>query len=328
MSSSNTSLKIFNKLANSLVNDYNAHLEANGIQVPDEIKNSFLVDKPSKRKGKLSPYTVFMKEVRSQFQKDHSEMSFDDVSKEIAKQWSIIKENPEKLQEYQEKAKKYNDDIPNKTKNICEAKKGSDKQPCKAEAKYGKYCGRHKKLAFDQVDVDEEASSANDSSSEVDYLSCKRDGCDKAAESGPFCRTCSKKEAKNKTCIKEKPNGQACGKKATKGEYCGFHDPNKKKKEKKIKTTSSKNEKQPEKIVSETQIMEESDGEISQQSIYSNPEIEETVMYYDECMNVYYHEIEDSDLILTKFLTYGDNIAYNDTSDEIGVIKDNKISLF
>lgn len=301
MSSSNTTLKLFNKLANSLVNDYNAHLEANGIQVPDEIKNSFLVDKPSKRKGKLSPYTVFMKEVRSQFQKDHPEMSFDDVSKEIAKQWSITKENPEKLQEYQEKAKKYNDDIPNKSKKICEAKKGSDKQPCKAEAKYGKYCGRHKKLAFDQVDIDEEASSVNDSSSEVDYLSCQRDGCDKAAESGPFCRICSKKEAKNKTCIKEKPNGQVCGKKATKGEYCGFHDPNKKKKE---------------------------NVEPQPQSVSSNPEIEETVMYYDENMNVYYNEIQSSDLTLTKFLTYGDNIAYNYNSDEIGVIKDNKISLF
>lgn len=311
MSSSNTSLKFFNKLAHSLVNDYNAHLEANGIEIPDEVKNSFLVDKPSKRKGKLSPYTVFMKEVRSKFQKDHPDMSFDDVSKEIAKEWANLKANPEKFQEYQEKAKKYNDDIPNKTKKICEAKKGSDKQPCKAEAKYGKYCGRHKKLAFDQVDIDDEEVDSSDS----DYLSCQRDGCDKAAESGPFCRACSKKEANNKTCVKEKQNGQVCGKKATKGEYCGFHDPNKKK----SKTSKKK---------SEEPVMEHQQIQSDNESDYSNPEIEETIMYYDENMNVYYHKIEDSDLTLTKFLTYGDNIAYNENSDEIGIIKENKISLF
>lgn len=292
--SSNT-LKLFNKFSNSLIKDFISHLESNDIQVPDEISNSFLVDKPSKRKGKLSPYTVFMKEFRSNYQKENPEMSFEEVSQAIAHEWSKIKENPKKFQEYEEKAQQYNTELPTKSKKICKATKGSDKQPCKAEAKSGSdFCGRHKKLAFDFVDIDDDVSSISGQSNAGDYLKCQKDNCSNSAESGPFCSSCSKKETK--TCIQEKPNGQKCGKKATKGHYCGFHNPDKSsKKTRKNSETSS--------IAS----------------------FKEKIMYYDENYNIFNHQ---SNSEWVKFIIYNDNIAYNSDGEEIGVLKNNKIELF
>ncbi len=309
--SSNTTLKLFNKFSSSVIKDFVHHLESNDIQIPNDIVDSFLVDKPSKRKGKLSPYTVFMKEFRSNYQKQHPELSFQDVSRAIAKEWSKIKENPQKLKEYEEKAQKHNHDMPHKQKKICKATKGSDKQPCQAEAKGNSdYCGRHKKLAFDQVDPNEDIIPSQTSSEAEDYLSCQTDGCNKHAESGPFCSTCGKKEKKEtKKCIKEKPNGQTCDKKATKGDYCGFHNPNKPKKSKKKPVEKPK----------------ESESEMSVPSEEDN--FGEQVMYYDEKRNIYHHNIDGIEL--TKFITYdNDPMAYNSNGDEIGVIKENKIEMF
>lgn len=305
--SSNT-LKLFNKFSNSLIKDFISHLESNDIQIPEEISTSFLVDKPSKRKGKLSPYTVFMKEFRSNYQKENPDMSFEEVSQAIAQEWSKIKENPEKFQEYEEKAQKYNTELPNKSKKICKATKGSDKQPCKAEAKSGSdFCGRHKKLAFDQVDIDDDVSSINSQSNSRDYLKCQKDDCSNTAESGPFCSSCSKKETKTKNCIQEKPNGQICGKKATKGNYCGFHNPDKPKKTKKKSKKSS------------------SEDDTSSIASTHEPSIKETIMYYDENHNIFKSQ-PDNDC--TRFVIYNDDIAYNSDGDEIGIIKNNKIELF
>lgn len=307
-----TTMKHFNKCANSLIDDYNNHLESNGIIVSDEIKHSFLIEKPSKRKGKLSPYSVFMKENRSNFQKEHPELSFQEVSQILAQEWAKIKENPEKCQEYEEKAKKYNQDMPNKQKKICQAKKGSDKQPCQAEARYGDYCGRHKKLAFDQVDADQE-SQDSDNEEQIDYLTCQRNDCTQPANSGPFCKDCSKKEKKTKKeikkCSHEKPNGQECGKKATKGDFCGFHDPNKKKRTKKRQRAQSE---------------ESSQSSSEASSLSSPPTIEKTVMYYDEHMKIHKTPLENR----VKFIIYDDNIAYNDEGDEIGIIKNGTLELF
>ncbi len=293
--SSNNTMKLFNKFSNSLIKDFIDYLESNDISIPNDIQNSFLIDKPSKRKGKLSPYTVFMKEFRSNYQKENPEMSFQEVSQAIAQEWQRIKENPEKVKQYEEKAEKYNSEITSsKNKKICKATKGSDKQPCKAEAKNGDYCGRHKKLAFDQVDIDDEIISniSNDS------ISCQFENCSNNAEGGPFCSQHKKK------CIKEKQNGQICGKKATKGEFCGFHDPAKSK----VKSPSISS-------VSD----EQSDIEVDIESNH-----EEKIMYYDTDFNIFKKQKDNC----TKFIIYNDDIAYNDEGDEIGIIKNNKIELF
>ncbi len=293
--SSNT-LKFFNKFSNSLIKDFISHLESNDIQIPEEISTSFLVDKPSKRKGKLSPYTVFMKEFRSNYQKENPEMTFEEVSQAIAQEWSKIKENPKKFEEYEQKAEKYNKELPTKSKKICKATKGSDKQPCKAEAKNGSdFCGRHKKLAFDQVDIEDNISIMSEQSSAHDYLKCQKDNCSNSAESGPFCTSCAKEQIQ--TCIQEKPNGQICGKKATKGNYCGFHNPDKTKKDKKKSKKES------------------SDDETS---------IQETILFYDQEQNIINKPLKDS----TRIFIYNDDIAYNSDGEEIGVIKNNRIELF
>ncbi len=347
--SSNTTLKLFNKFSNSLIKDFISHLESNDIEIPSEISNSFLMDKPSKRKGKLSPYTVFMKEFRSNYQKQHPELSFEEVSRAIAEEWTKIKENPQKLKEYGEKAEKYNHNIPLKQKKICKATKGSDNQPCQAEAKSNSdYCGRHKKLAFDHVDPEEDIISANiTSDSEEDYLSCQTSGCDLPAESGPHCANCFKNNEKK--CIKEKANGQICGKKATKGEYCGFHNPNKPKRTKKTKKNVAAFQEEVAQEVSDfiaPQSPLTPTPELEKESVISNPinstssssssstntsedenNFGEKTMYYDESMNIYHHNVEG--IKLMKFITYAEEpIAYNEEGDEIGVIKNNKLEMF
>ena len=333
MTSTNT-IKLFNKFSNNLIKDFIGHLESNDIQIPDEILQTFLVDKPSKRKGRLSPYTVFMKEYRSTYQKENPQMSFREVSQAIAVQWKVIKETPQKFKEYEDKANQYNSEIPNKTKKLCKATKGSDKQPCRAEAKNGDYCGRHKKLAFDQVDMEEIIHS------DSDYLSCQTDNCSRHADSGPFCSFHSKPD--KKTCIKEKANGQTCGKPVKKGDFCGFHNPDKVKKNRK---TKKDNREQPTgdgalpmdevvDIIQESlsiaevaeQVSEISSGQSTESS--DDDSIQQQTMYYDEEMNVHTSNDPSNDK-LTKFIIYNnDPMGYDDNGEEIGIVKDNKMNLF
>ncbi len=296
-SKSSNTIKLYTKYANNLIKDFIEYLEDNQIYIPQDIQSSFLVDKPSKRKGKLTPYTMYMKEYRSNYQKTHPEMSFQEVSQAIALEWQRMKENPEKLKEYDEKAEKYNREIKTsnkKNKKICKATKGSDKTLCQAEAKFGDYCGRHKKLAVDQVLVDDDILS-NISN---DYISCQKQDCSQPAMNGPFCSE-HKIQQQKQTCKKEKPNGQLCGKKATKGEYCGFHGIN-------------KNEF---KIRDDTTMNSETDNET---------ESTEKIMYYDKNFNIY-NSYRDNSI---KFLIYDDEIAYNEEGEEIGIIINNKIDIF
>lgn len=330
---SSTTMKLFNKFSNNLIKDFIEHLENNNIEIPDEISNTFLIDKTSKRKGKLSPYTVFMKEFRSSYQKEHPTMSFQEVSQAIAKKWKEIKDNPENFQDYIDKANQHNIDIPKNNKIMCKATKGSDKQPCKAEAKNGEYCGRHKKLAHDRVDIQD-----IEVHSDSDYLSCQKNNCNRHANSGPFCSFHSK--TGEKTCIKEKANGQLCGKIVKIGEYCGFHNPNKIKRKINKKTSEIDQESDAE-IEQEVDI--ETEKEIitpiqeivtSHTSSSSSEEIEsdvdsegeEIILYYDEDMNIYNNPPSKA---FTSFISYvNDTLAYNNEGDEIGIIKDNKLIVF
>lgn len=295
-------MKLFNKFSKNLINDFVIHLQNNDINISNDILESFLIDKPSKRKGRLSPYTVFMKEFRSNYQKQHPNMSFQEVSQAIAEQWKLIKNNPDKFEEFSKKANHHNTEINQENhKKICKATKGSDKQLCKADAKYGDYCGRHKKLAFDHVDTEDIIQSNSDS----DYLSCQKEDCSRHADSGPYCSFHSQQE--QKTCIKEKPNGQKCGKplKNKDDEFCGFHNPNRKKRISKKSQTSSNSE--------------ESDASIQNSHT-------QTSMYYDEEHNVFNYKPNDESV---RFIQYNNEpIAYNSDGDEIGIIKDNKINLF
>ncbi len=310
---SNTTMKSFHKFLTNIINDYTEHLQSNGIDIPDEIRQSFLVEKPSKRKGKLSPYTVFMKEFRSNYQKQHPEMSFQEVSQAIAEKWAEIKENPEEFKQYEEKAKQYNSDAPLKHKKLCQAKKGSDGQSCGAEAKAdSNFCGRHKKLAFDQVNTND---CIIESDSDSDYLSCQKANCTRHAESGPFCSFHSQET--KPTCIKEKANGQLCGKPIKNNtEYCGFHNP----------TKTTKNSKDKKNRVVETQnINQEQESDIESNESSS---IHEQEMFYDSDMNISSQPGSDGKL-WTSFKIYNnDPIAYNNKGEEIGVIKENKINLF
>lgn len=298
MSFNMTISKTFNKFLTNLINDYNDHLLKNGIIISQEIQDSFFMEKPSKRKGKLSPYTVFMKEYRSKIAKENPKMSFQDVSQILAEKWTKIKENPQKFREYQERANNHNNDnINGKNKKICEAKKGSDGKSCQAEAKQGSnFCGRHKKLAFDHVSSGEEIGVID---SDSDYLSCQHANCNNSADSGRFCKIHHIKN--QKTCIQEKYNGQICGKIVKNDtEYCGFHNPNKN------KTINS----------------EENDTD----SIESHS-IHEITMYYDSDMNVLSYPSSQRESISFKIYN-NEPIAYNSSGEEIGVIKGQKIQLF
>ena len=305
---SSTTMKLFNKFSNNLIKDFITHLESNDIQIPDDIIQSFLFEKPSKRKGRLSPYTIFMKEFRSKYQQDHPEMTFTEISQAMANKWTTIKSDEKKFQEYVTKAAQYNTDIPNNSKKICKATKGSDKQPCQAEAKDGDYCGRHKKLTFDHVDTMENIITSD---SDSDYLSCQNDNCTRHAESGPFCSFHSKVE--KKTCIKEKANGQTCGKVVKKGDFCGFHNPNKPKKTKKnveFPIEGALSQKKTVQIVNEA----------------LNIDTEKSIRYHDNDYNIYN---EPPSVAHKTFIVYNDDpLAYNENGDEIGVIKNNQLQLF
>lgn len=321
---SSTTLKLFNKFSNNLIKDFIGHLESNDIHIPDEISQSFLIEKPSKRKGKLSPYTIFMKEYRSNFQKEHPNMSFQEVSQAVAEEWRKIRSDPSKLEEFTEKAQKFNNELPKNTKKLCKATKGSDKQPCKAEARLNSdFCGRHKKLEFDSVETEDiqqyESEHDND-----DYLYCQYDGCSENANSGPFCNQHSHQE---KTCIKEKPNGQICGKKATKDNYCGFHDPNKpKRKAKNTNVSDSETEHKGKKIKTKTNSSSPSSSSSSSSSSNSST-FGEKSMYYDENMNIHMNPPNGK---YTKFIMYDNDgsIGYNSDGEEIGIVKDNKFVVF
>jgi hypothetical protein len=302
MSFNMTISKTFNKFLTNLINDYNDHLLKNGIIISQEIQGSFFMEKPSKRKGKLSPYTVFMKEYRSKITKENPKLSFQDVSQILAEKWSQIKENPQKFQEYQERANNHNNDsINGKNKKMCEAKKGSDGKSCQVEAKQGSnFCGRHKKLAFDHVSSGEEIGVID---SDSDYLSCQHANCNNSAESGRFCKIHNIKN--EKICIQEKYNGQICGK-IVKNDtnYCGFHNPNK----------------TPKKIIQE--FLDETTSDIE-----SNDSNNEVIMYYDSDMNVLSYPSNERESISFKIYN-NEPIAYNSSGEEIGVLKDNKIQLF